>query len=471
MFLGVDIGTTRLKITVVDGDGNIVMSDSEEVLPDFGSNGEVEIDPNRWITGLRSLLKRHDLKNVESIGLSGQMHTLVLIDKTGRPVRKAMVWADSRGAEEIEHLNRLEILKRCGSLPSSAFTLLKILYLMRNETDVIERSWRFCLSKDFIGGWFTGNYDTEATDASATLMFDLEKGDWAWNIMRDLKVPERLFPEVHRSLDTRGYLKKDVAQELGLKPGIPVVYGAGDQESAAFGVGVLNPGDVMFSISTGSQIVIPVERPIIDDRIHNFRHVLGYHIMGAVQNAGLAVEWAMKILGFPDFDDMTEWAMKSPPGSNGVVFLPYITPERTPIMKHDVVGGFLDLRSGNTRADMARSVFEGVTFCVYDAWRYVEKLLKLENPEITVLGGVSKNPVVKETLSSLMRARMKFFRDDIDPSSYGASLMAGWNSGRFHDVKSIVERFISDSVEVREDERTIRLYERFVNRRSEIIGV
>ncbi len=472
MFLGLDIGTTRLKITLTGPDGEIVLHDSEEVQPDFGPRGEVEIDPRRWIEGLERLLKRHDLEGVRAIGLSGQMHTLVLLDREWLPVRKAIVWADSRGLEEVKDLQdrSKEILNRCGSIPSSAFTLVKLLYLLHEEPEALKRSRRFCLSKDFVGGWLTGNYDTDFTDASATLMLDLKKGDWASDLLRDLGLPD-IFPEIHGSLEIRGYLKREVALSLGLKPGIPVIYGAGDQEAAAFGVGVLRPDRVMFSISTGSQILVPVEEPIIDERIHNFRHVEGFHVMGAVQNAGLSLNWALKVFNFEDFEDLTRHALESEIGSNGVRFFPYITPERTPVMSHDVRGGVVNLRSGNTRSDLARAILEGVAMCVYDAWNYVEKILNLKRPRVIMLGGVSKNPVIKETLVSLLDGDLEFIDERVDPSSLGASLMAGRVMGLFEDLGGVVRRFVSETVSASPKDDLLSLYHEFLSERRRTIGV
>ena len=474
MYLGIDIGTTRLKINILNDEGKLVIEDSEKISPYFGPNGEAEIDPFRWIDGIKNLLKKYDLKDVKAIGLSGQMHSLILIDEKGNPIRKAILWADSRGHEEVEYLEAKYsdiILKHCGSLPSNAFTLVKLLYLSKTEPQSIEKAYKFCLSKDFVGGWLTGNYDTDLTDASATLMLDVQKGEWFWDLIEELKIPKRIFPNIHKSLEVRGYLKKEVADVLNLKPDIPVVYGAGDQEAAAFGVQVIKPESVMFSISTGSQIVVPVQSMITDRRIHNFRHIEGFHIMGAVQNAGLAIEWAINTFGFKDADELTQLALKSPVGSNGVMFLPYITPERTPIMKKDTFSGIVNLRSGNNRNNAARSILEGVAFCVYDAWRCVQEILFLEEPEITMLGGVSKNPIVRDSLLNLMNAKIKFLSENLDPSSFGAAVMAGKIEGKFDKIEDIIEKMVVETANARQKNEYLEKYEHFLNVRKKLLNV
>ncbi|HEW90980.1 MAG TPA: hypothetical protein ENF81_00320 [Thermotogaceae bacterium] len=474
MYLGIDIGTTRLKMNVVDTTGKILIEDSEKLVPSFGRNGEAEIDPLKWINGIKKLLKKYDLKSIEAIGLSGQMHTLILLDRDFQPVRRAILWADARGYEEVEFLSSSyseSILRHCGSLPSNAFTLIKLMYLLKNEPQSIRNTYKFCLSKDFVGGWLTGNFNTDFTDASATLMLDIQKREWYWSLLEDLNIPKEIFPEIHGSLEIRGYLRENVANYLGLRAGIPVVYGAGDQEAAAFGVGVTRPKDVMFSISTGSQIVVPVAEMIIDSRIHNFRHVEGLHIMGAVQNAGLALEWAVERFGFKDMDELTNEAFKSPVGANGVVFLPYITPERTPVMKENITCGIFGLKSGNSRADMARAILEGITFCVYDAWKCVEEVLSLDDPEVVILGGVSKNPIIIDTLLNLMNANIKLLDENFDPSSFGAALMAGKVNEAFKNFNEIVgKRIVKTRVAHKKDEY-FEKYENFLKVRKHILDV
>ena len=217
VFLGIDVGTTKLKLTLMNREGEIIWKDSTNIHPIFGKNGEVEINPYDWIDALKKLSRNFDLSNVEAIGLSGQMHSLILIDKSGEPVRKAILWSDGRGKEiqaELEESYGREILERCGSLPFLSFTLVKLIYLLRNEKSSVERAHKFCLSKDFVGGWLTSNYNTEKTDASATLMMDIDRCEWCVNEILGGEIPDRVFPEIHDSMEVRGYLRKEAAEEL-----------------------------------------------------------------------------------------------------------------------------------------------------------------------------------------------------------------------------------------------------------------
>ena len=473
MLLGIDVGTTKIKELLLDENGNIVQKVDSKVLPEFGEKGEVEIDPKRWIKEIIELSKKCNLSQVKGIGISGQMHTLILINREGEPLKKAIVWADARGEKEEKFLKRYfseKILTRCGSLPSRSFTLVKLLYMLRNE-NINEDNHRLCLSKDFIGGWLTGNFDTERTDASATLMYDITENDWYKELLNELRISTSILPHVHESLEVRGYLKKDVAEILGMKEGIPVIYGAGDQEAAAFGVGVTDVGEVMLSMSTGGQIVVPVEKPIINRSIHNFLHVDGFHIMGAVQNLGLAVDWASKTFGFKGYDDLTNYALESEKGANGVTFLPYVTPERTPIMKSNVEGHLINLGIGNTRSDIARAILEGVSFVLVDAWKTVERLTKLSNPSVIILGGVAKNSVIREVIFSFLNGNITLLKEDFDASCYGAALMAGKVLGMFKDTKEYKNRFISDKKRIYRSIIYTKPFERFLKFRKMMLEV
>ncbi len=474
MFLGIDIGTTKIKLLVLNQEGEIVFKRTTAILSQFGENGVVEINPYLWIKAVADLSKELNLSDVKAIGLSGQMHTLVLLDKKYIPVRNAIVWADSRGKEEEKFLNENfgnEILTRCGSVPATSFTLTKLLYLLKHD-ELSKETYKFCLPKDFIGGWLTGNFDTDRTDASATLMYDIKNDNWDFDLTEELGIGKFLFPNVRHSLEIRGYLKKEEADLLEMKEGIPVVYGSGDQEAAAYGSGIVEPGEVMISLSTGGQIVIPVEKPILDQRIHNFCHVNGFHIMGAIQNFGLTLNWALKIFGFKDFDELTSEALKSIPGANGVIFLPYIVPERTPIMNSNITSYLINLKAINTRSDIARAVLEGVSFAIVDAWYALNDIVTLENPFIVILGGASQNEIIKEIIFSFLNGNINVFGNQFDSSCYGAALMSGENLGIFVSKKKYGHKFIKESFfkNCDNDEYT-EFFNRFLDTRKKILGI
>lgn len=473
-FLGIDIGTTKVKLLVVNQEGGISLKKTKNISLQFSENGVVEIEPSLWIKAIIDLSKEINLSDVKGIGLSGQMHTLVILDKQYIPIKNAIVWADSRGKEEEEFLDENfgnQLLERCGSIPTTSFTLTKLLYLLRHN-ELSQDVYKFCLPKDFVGGWLTGNFDTDRTDASATLMYDITKNNWYFELIRKLGIGEFLFPNVNYSLEIRGYLKKEAADLLGMKEGIPVLYGAGDQEAAAYGSGIVKPGEVMISLSTGGQIVIPVENPILDRRIHNFCHINGVHIMGAVQNVGLSLNWAVKALGFKNFDELTSEALKSLPGANGVIFLPYVVPERTPIMSSNVTSCLSNLKVLNNRSDIARAILEGVSFVVIDAWNALNNVITLDNPFIVILGGTSQNKIIKEVISSFLFGNINVFDDEFDSSCYGAALMAGEKLGAFDPKKNYSYKFIKESFFMNKDNGEYRKqFNRFLAIRKEILGI
>lgn len=473
-FLGIDIGTTKIKLLVLSQEGEILFKRTMDVFPRFGENGVVEINPYLWIKAVVDLSKELNLSDVKTIGLSGQMHTLVLIDKKYTPTRNAIVWADSRGKEEEKFLNENfgnEILTRCGSIPTTSFTLTKLFYLLKHN-ELSRETYKFCLPKDFVGGWLTGNFDTDRTDASATLMYDIEKNDWNFDLTEKLGIEKFLFPNVRHSLEIRGYLKKEKAELLGMKEGIPIIYGSGDQEAAAYGSGIVEPTEVMISLSTGGQIVIPVEKPILDPRIHNFCHINGFHIMGAIQNFGLTLNWVIEVFGFQNFDELTSEALKSVAGANGITFLPYIVPERTPIMNSNIASYLIDLKAINSRSDIARAMLEGVSFAVIDAWHVLNNIVTLENPFIVILGGASQNKIIKEIIFSFLKGTINVFDNEFDSSCYGAALMAGENFGVFASKKKYGHKFIKESFfRDNDNNEYIKFFSRFLDTRKRILGI
>ncbi|MGC8576224.1 MAG: xylulokinase [Caldisericum sp.] len=474
MFLGIDIGTTKVKLVIINQEGEIYLKKTANTSLQFGENGVVEINPYLWIKTIINLLKGLNLQDIKAIGLSGQMHTLVLLDKKYIPIRNAIVWADSRGKEEEKFLNKnfgSEILTKCGSIPATSFTLTKLFYLLKHS-ELPKETYKFCLTKDFVGGWLTGNFNTDRTDASATLLYDIKNNSWNFDLTEKLGIDNFLFPDVRHSLEIRGYLKKEVADLLGMKEGIPVLYGAGDQEAAAYGAGIVEPGEVMISLSTGGQIVIPVEKPILDKRIHNFCHINGFHIMGAIQNFGLTLNWAVKIFGFQGFDDLTSEALNSIPGSKDIIFLPYIVPERTPIMNSNVASYFINLKAVNSRSDIARSILEGVSFTVIDAWNTLNDIITLKNPFIVILGGASQNKIIKEIIFSFLKGNINVFDNEFDSSCYGAALMAGEKLGNFDSKKKYSHKFIKESFFRNDDNNEyIKFFSRFLDMRKKILDI
>lgn len=473
-FLGIDIGTTKIKLLILNQEGEILFKRTMDVSPRFGENGAVEIDPYLWIKAVVDLSKELNLSDVKTIGLSGQMHTLVLMDKKYKPIRNAIVWADSRGKEEEKFLNENfgnEILTRCGSIPTTSFTLTKLFYLLKHN-ELSKETYKFCLPKDFVGGWLTGNFNTDRTDASATLMYDIKDNDWNFDLTEKLGIGKSLFPDVRHSLEIRGYLKKEKAELLGMKEGIPVIYGSGDQEAAAYGSGIVEPTEVMISLSTGGQIVIPVEKPVLDPRIHNFCHVNGFHIMGAIQNVGLTLNWVIEAFGFQNFNELTSEALKSIPGANGVIFLPYIVPERTPIMSSNIASYLIELKAINGRADIARAILEGISFVVIDAWYALNDIVALENPFIFILGGTSQNKIIKEVIFSFFKGNINVFDNEFDSSCYGAALMAGENFGVFTPKKKYGHKFIKESFfRDNYNNEYVKFFNRFLDARKRILGI
>lgn len=464
-YLGIDIGTSSVKTVLIDDESFRPVAYGRAC---YGmsttGDGWVEQSPLDWwhatINAVRDVLKVSATppERVAGIGLSGQMHTLVALDRRGEPVRAAISWADQRSVAQCrqieERFGSEELTRLTGLVAATGFTLPKLLWVMENEPESAGRMEKILLPKDYVRLRLTGTCFTDETDASGTLMFDIRQRRWAQPILETFQVSESLLPSVLKPTDVAGYLEPQAATATGLKAGIPVVAGAGDAESAAIALGVVKPGSVSITVGTGGQVLAPLNAPLIDPqgRVHTLCHAAPgtWHLMGAILAAGLSVRWLENLFSrLPtqghsegggvgvDLEQLLQEASEVPAGSGGVVFLPYLIGERSPHMDPFARGVFFGLEAWHERGHLARAVVEGVCFALRDSIEIFREL-GVTVDSLVLSGGVSHSLLFQQTIADVSGVPALIV-DSEEQSALGAALLAlaGCND---YDIRSVATR-------------------------------
>lgn len=428
--LGVDIGTGSSKAGLVDTDGRLLAVARAHHRITHPQPGWSESNPDDWLTSASTAVT-HVLDQapdvaVLAIGLSGQMHGVVLVDPAGRPVRPAVLWSDRRAGSELHRL-RTRLGATADRLANPIVTGMAgptIAALARTEPDSLEVAEWTLQPKDWVRLQLTGQIATDPSDASATLLWDADDDAWSLEACTALDVRPHWLPEIRPSHAAGGHTTVDAAELLGVEPGIPVAVGAADTAAALLGAG-LEVGQTQLSTGTGGQIARLLDQPIVDGarRTHVFRAAEDdrWYAMAAIQNVGIAIDWALRVLG-TDLDRADEALATTPIGAHGVVFVPYLTGERTPHMNAGLTGQWAGLRPETSRNDLIRSVFEGVAFALRDgldalrhAGHHVDQAL--------LAGGGSVSGLWRQLLADALGIPL-IPHDATDASVRGAALLA-----------------------------------------------
>jgi xylulokinase len=439
MLLGLDLGTASLKALLLNTDGQIVAEASRAYPVHAPHPGWAESNPNDWwLAAQQATLELGHGDEISAIGFSGQMHGVILSDTKGQALRNAILWADARSGNELETYKKLEsqVLQRLANPLVTGMAGMSLLWLKQHEPEVLGSAhWAF-QPKDWLRFQLTGQACADPSDASGTLLYDLERDDWAWEVLDALGLPQTLLAPLHGSSEIAGTLSGAAANQLGLRAGIPVATGGGDTPSAMFGSGLVKPGVVQLSIGSGAQIVAPREAAIIDTslRTHLYRAVTpnGWYAMAAMQNAGLALEWVRAMLGL---DWETAYLEAFAPhintgvNSGDLAFLPYLTGERTPHLNPNARGAWVGLALSHTRGDLMRAAFEGVAFAIRDG---LEALLEtgIEAPSLRLAGGGTRVQAWRQLLADVLQ-RPLYTSEISSASARGAALLAGVAGGVF----------------------------------------
>ena len=416
--------------------------------------GWAESDPQEWWTAAAAAARTAigpRGKEIKAVGLSGQMHGVVLADDTGGPVRPAVTWADARSREQLEAYGRLEagLRRRLGNPPWVGMAGPTLLWLRDNEPENY-RSARWALQpKDWLRLRLTGEAASEPTDASATLLYDVEGDGWAYDVVDALGLRAEILAELTDSAGVAGQLSREAADYLGLPIGTPMAAGAGDTAAAILGSG-LRPGSIQLTVGTGGQIVALREEPVPcpEGGVHLYRAATGHlwYSMAAVQNAGLALEWARSLLG-ASWPEVYEEAFSVPPGAEGVTFLPYLTGERTPHFDPDARGAWSGMSLKHGRGHLMRAALEGVAFSLQQALEALEET-GLRTHELLLGGGGTSHALWRQLLASVLQRPLRVL-SDANVSATGAARLGALAIGAHSsDLDAGMTRTARDHVEV-----------------------
>ena len=444
MLIGLDVGTTGARAIAVDAGGVVRASATEDYPLLTPRPGWTEQDPERWWTACQSVLKRVASALSEppaGIGLAGQMHGSVFLDEADRVIRPALLWNDQRTASQCswitERVGAQRLLEITGNAAITGFQAPKIAWLRDEEPESFARVRHVLLPKDFIRLRLTGAYATDASDASGTLLLDLRSRRWSAEILERLGIPIEWLPTVHEGPDITGTIRSSVAEAIGLPAGLPVAAGGGDNAAAAVGNGIVEPGIVSSSIGTSGVVFAHSDKPVIDPhgRLQSFCHAVPgkYHVMGVTLAAGGSLRWWRDVAAAAlDYDAVAALAAQAPPGSEGLVFLPYLSGERTPHLDPMARGAFVGLTLRHTAAHLTRAVMEGVVYSLKDSLNLV-RALGLDAGEVRVTGGAARSHMWRRLQADIFGLPIRRNRVDEGPA-FGAALLAGAACGLFTSV-------------------------------------
>ena len=457
--LGIDVGTGGTRALVVDERGSILASATAEHEPFLSpQTGWAEQDARDWwratIEAVRKVLAHPDIvaDDIACVGFSGQMHGAVLLDESGEVLRPALIWCDQRTDEQCRDITERIGAERLIELTSNPaltnFTLTKLLWVREREPEVWSRFRSLLLPKDYVRFQLTNDRAIDVADASGTLLLDVANRRWSDAMLDALEIDRRCLPSLFESQEITGRVSAAGAEATGLRQGTPVVAGAGDQAAGAVGMGIVRPGAVSATIGTSGVVFAATDRPALDKRgrVHTFCHAVPgrWHVMGVTQAAGLSLRWFRDRFGVGEasgekaaekrdpYDLLSEEAETAPPGSDGVLWAPYLMGERTPHLDPHARAALVGLAASHTRAHVVRAIMEGVAFSLRDTLTiFAEMDVPVET--IRLGGGGARSRVWRQIQADVYGRAVEILAAE-EGAAYGAALLAGVGSGLWRSV-------------------------------------
>ncbi len=458
-WLGIDIGTGGSRALLIDAAGKEVAA---VTAPHEDMRMErplwAEQRPEDWsqaaVKAVRGALQAAGASGaqVRGVGLSGQMHGLVILDAADAVIRPSLIWCDQRSQPQVDFIhNRLgrdAVLAAIANPVLTGFTLPKLLWVRDHEPQHFERVKKMLLPKDYVRFCLTGEYATDVADASGTAVFDVLNRRWSAAMMDGLGLDRSILPTAYESPEVTGVISPRAAEQTGLAPGTPVVAGAGDQAASAVGNGIVEAGIVSCTLGTSGVVFAHMNQVAYDPqgRVHTFCHAVPgeWHVMGVTQGAGLSLQWLRnQLLPGASYDQITAEAAQAPPASQGLFWLPYLMGERTPHLDAQARGGWIGLTASHTRADLIRAVIEGVSYSQKDTLEIVESL-GIQVGTVRASGGGARSPFWRQILADVFEKRVATLASQ-EGSAYGAALLAMVGTGQYASVKEACRAVIREA--------------------------
>ncbi len=483
-YMGIDIGTTGCKVLVVDENGTLVAGALAEYPLYTPRPNWAEQDPADWWEGTKSAISKAlstpgvSGENIAGIGLTGQMHGSVLLDNKNEVLRRAILWCDQRTHLECRQITETIGYERIMEINCNpvlpGFQAPKIQWVKNNEPEIYERIARVLLPKDYIRYLLTGEFATDVSDASGTSLFDVPRRQWSEEIITALGYKMEWFGHCYESPEITGNVKNDVARSLGLSPDIPVVAGGGDNAAGAIGTGIVNPGMVSASLGTSGVVFAFSEKVKVDmqGRVHTFCHAVPgkWHVMGVMLAAGGSLRWFRDVLGMEEknvatllekdaYEVLSEEAALVEPGCEGLVFLPYLTGERTPHADPHARGVFFGLTLKHRKNEMVRAIMEGVTFGMRDSFEIIREM-GIPVGEVRAIGGGAKSPLWRNIQADIYQVPLLTVRIDEGPA-FGAALLAAVGTSAFSGVEEACRKAVKTKDQVRPNPMNVKKYESY----------
>lgn len=484
-FLGIDLGTSSVKIIIMDQAGKVIESVSKSYDVSYPEAGWAEQNPEDWWKGtkegIKELLGRGTVKPEEINGLSfsGQMHGLVLLDEKNDVLMPAILWCDQRTQKQCDYLNNEfgqdKLSKYTGNKALTGFTIPKVLWVKENRPEIYSKIAHMMLPKDYISFKLTGSFASDMSDAAGTVMLDVENRKWSKEMLDLLEIDEAVLPKVYESWQVIGKVSEEASKETGLSTKTLVTAGAGDQAAGAVGTGTVDAGILSVALGTSGVVFACDEKFAVDkeNRLHSFCHANGkWHQMGVMLSAAASLQWWVENVNSDiegdAFEKLLSEAEAAPVGSNRLLFLPYLMGERTPHSDPNAKGSFIGLTITHKRGDMTRAVLEGVCFGLRDSLEILRSL-NVEVKEVRVSGGGSKSRIWRQILADTFNLKVSMINSKEGPA-YGAAILAAVGCGVYNSVDEACHKLINITDTVEPIKENVEKYNRVYNVYSSLYG-
>ena len=452
LYIGVDLGTSAVKLLLMNEQGGIEKIVSREYPLSFPHSGWSEQNPYDWyvqtVDGLKELLSECDKSQVDGISFGGQMHGLVTLDEQDEVVRPAILWNDGRTTEETAYLNNVigrdKLTEYTANIAFAGFTAPKILWMQKNEPELWAKVKKIMLPKDYLAYRLSGTFCTDYSDASGMLLMDVKNKCWSKEMMEICDVKEEQLPKLFESYEVTGSLTEEAAAALGLTTNCKIAAGAGDNAAAAVGTGTVGDGGCNISLGTSGTIFISSKEFGVDrfNALHSFDHADGnFHLMGCMLSAASCNKWWMdEIIGTKDYGKEQEPITDDKLGENNVYYLPYLMGERSPHNNPDARALFIGMSMDTTRADMTQAVLEGVAFAMRDCYE-IAKDLGINITETKICGGGAKSPLWRKIMANVLNINVNIIESEEGPG-LGGAMLAAVACGEYASVQEAADKIV-----------------------------